>query len=82
MAADGKLSAAILEQPLDAETIRVLIMDNGFKQIFHDTIELTANCDGEMIYEKRKMGIMKAVHLKKEIHLPLKQRIKSWKKAV
>ena len=27
-------------------------MDNGFKQIFHDTIELTANCDGEMIYEK------------------------------
>ena len=52
MAADGKLSAAILEQPLDAETIRVLIMDNGFKQIFHDTIELTANCDGEMIYEK------------------------------
>ncbi len=52
VAADGKLSAAILEQPLDAETIRVLIMDNGFKQIFHDTIELTANCDGEMIYEK------------------------------
>ena len=27
-------------------------MDNGFKQIFHDTIELTANCDGELIYEK------------------------------
>ena len=52
VAADGKLCAAILEQPLDAETIRVLIMDNGFKQIFHDTIELTANCDGEMVYEK------------------------------
>ena len=69
MAADGKLSAAILEQPLDAETIRVLIMDNGFKQIFHDTIELTANCDGEMIYEKENGD-------------PLKQRIKSWKKAV
>lgn len=52
VAADGKLCAAVLEQPFDAETIRVLIMDNGFKQIFHDTIELTANCDGELIYEK------------------------------
>ena len=52
VAAEGKVCGAILEQPLDADTIRVLIMDNGFKQIFHDNIELTANCNGEMIYEK------------------------------
>lgn len=52
VAADGKLCAAILEQPLDADTIRVLIMDNGFKKISHDSISMTANCDGEMVYEK------------------------------
>ena len=34
VAADGKLCAAVLEQPFDAETIRVLIMDNGLSRSF------------------------------------------------
>ena len=78
MAADGKLCAAVLEQPFDAETIRVLIMDNGFKQIFHDTIELTANCDGELIYEKEN-GENQESSFKKGDTFSYEASIKSWK---
>ncbi len=35
VAADGKLCAALLERPFDARTIRVLLMDTGFKNLFH-----------------------------------------------
>ena len=34
VAADGKLCAAPLERPFDARTIRVLLMDTGFKNLF------------------------------------------------
>lgn len=35
VAADGKLCAALLEREFDAKTIRVLLMDTGFKSVFH-----------------------------------------------
>lgn len=38
--ADGKICAALAMRPFDAKTIRVLLMDTGFRSIFHDTITL------------------------------------------
>lgn len=38
--ADGKLCAALLKHPFDADSIRVLIMDDGFQTVFHDQIQL------------------------------------------
>ena len=38
--ADGKLCAALTVREFDADTIRVLIMSEGFGSLFHDTVEL------------------------------------------
>lgn len=38
--ADGNLCAALLKHPFDADSIRVLIMDDGFQTVFHDQIQL------------------------------------------
>ena len=40
VAADGKLCAALLEREFDAKTIRVLLMDTGFKSVFHASADL------------------------------------------
>ena len=40
VAADGKLCAALLERPFDARTIRVLLMDTGFKNLFHKKVRM------------------------------------------
>ena len=38
--ADGNLCTALLKHPFDADSIRVLIMDDGFQTVFHDQIQL------------------------------------------
>lgn len=53
-AADGKLCAALLEREFDAETIRVLLMNTGFKSVFHPSAELTLNSDGVLEYYDKK----------------------------
>lgn len=51
VAADGRLCAALLEREFDAKTIRVLIMDTGFKNVFHSTADLFLNSAAELEYE-------------------------------
>ncbi len=41
--ADGKICGAAISKKIDVDNIRVIIKTNGFKSIFHDSIELT--CD-------------------------------------
>lgn len=47
--ADGYLCAALTLRPVNAETIRVLIMNTGFETIFHDSITLEFLGSGAMI---------------------------------
>lgn len=45
--ARGKICAALTVRAFDAQTIRILLMDTGFKSIFHDSVTLI--CDGDMV---------------------------------
>lgn len=47
--ADGKICAALTTEKPDIDMIRVLIMTNGFKSLFHDTI--TISCDSMAVLE-------------------------------
>ena len=47
--ADGKICAALTTEKPDIDMIRVLIMTNGFKSLFHDTI--TLSCDSMAVLE-------------------------------
>ena len=47
--ADGKICAALTTEKPDIDMIRVLIMTNGFKSLFHDTI--TLSCDSMTVLE-------------------------------
>ena len=47
--ADGKICAALTTEKPDINMIRVLIMTNGFKSLFHDTI--TLSCDSMAVLE-------------------------------
>ena len=49
--ADGKLCAALLEREFDAKTIRVLLMDTGFKGVFHPAADLVLNSAADLEYE-------------------------------
>ncbi len=40
--AEGKICGGVVNQPLNADTIRVLIKTNGFENIFHDTVTITS----------------------------------------
>lgn len=40
VAADGKLCAALVIRPFQADTIRVLVMNTNFQSVFHDRIQL------------------------------------------
>ena len=51
--ADGKLCAALLNHPFDADSIRVLIMDDGFQTAFHDQIQLEFLCSGTYRTEEK-----------------------------
>lgn len=42
--ADGKICAAIITKDIEAKNIRVLIKDNNFANLFHNSVSIT--CDG------------------------------------
>ncbi len=50
VAADGKLCAALLVREFDAGTIRVLLMDTGFRSLFHPSAEILLNCPADLEY--------------------------------
>lgn len=54
VAADGKLCAALLERKFDAKTIRVLLMDTGFKSVFHASADLVLGSGADLEYENAK----------------------------
>lgn len=54
VAADGKLCAALLEREFDAKTIRVLLMDTGFKSMFHASADLVLGSGADLEYENAK----------------------------
>lgn len=54
VAADGKLCAALLEREFDAKTIRVLLMDTGFKSLFHPSVSLVPEGTFQVEYENSK----------------------------
>lgn len=41
--ADGKICAALIKEPLRADTIRVLINTTGYRSYYHPSVELTAD---------------------------------------
>ena len=51
VAADGKLCAALVERQFDAKTIRVLLMNTGFKSLFHPSVELTVHGSAVLEYD-------------------------------
>lgn len=55
--ADGKICAALSRRPFDAETIRVLIMDNGFQSLFHEGITLKMNSPAVMIVDEKERAL-------------------------
>lgn len=62
VAADGKLCAALMEREFDASTIRVLLMNTGFKELFHPSVSLVLNSPAKIEYEnaKGKMEMQRA----------------------
>ncbi len=52
--ADGRLCAALVMRPFDAEKIRVLVMDTDFQNIFHKSITLEFLCPGVMTVGDRE----------------------------
>ena len=54
VAADGKLCAALLEREFDTKTIRVLLMDTGFKSVFHASADLVLGSGADLEYENAK----------------------------
>lgn len=54
VAAEGKLCAALLEREFDAKTIRVLLMDTGFKSLYHPSATLVLGGAAQMEYENSK----------------------------
>lgn len=55
--ADGKLCAALSVRPFEAEMIRVLVMSTGFKNLFHDSITLTAESQSRLINDDKEKNL-------------------------
>lgn len=51
VAAGGKLCGALVERKFDAKTIRVLLMDDGFKNITHQSVDLTVHGPAVLEYD-------------------------------
>ena len=51
VAEDGKLCAALVERQFDAKTIRVLLMDTGFKSLFHPSVDVTVHGPAVLEYD-------------------------------
>lgn len=56
VAADGKLCAALILRPFEADTIRVLVMNTNFQSVFHDSIQLEFLSGGTYRAEKEEHG--------------------------
>lgn len=54
----GEICAALIQQPMKAETIRVLLKTNGHKDIYHSKVQLTADCNFT-IYNGKKQKTYK-----------------------
>lgn len=54
VAADGKLCAALIVRPFEADTIRVLVMDTDFQSVFHDSIQLEFLSGGTYTVDKEE----------------------------
>ncbi len=54
VAANGKLCAALIVRPFQADRIRVLLMNDNFQDIVHSQVTITLNCDGVMIYGEKE----------------------------
>lgn len=52
--ADGKLCAALILRPFEADTIRVLVMNNNFQTLFHDKIQLEFLSGGKYTVDKKE----------------------------
>ena len=51
VAEDGKLCAALVERQFDAKTIRVLLMNTGFKSLFHPSVDVTVHGAAVLEYD-------------------------------
>lgn len=58
--AEGRLCAALTVRQFEAETIRVLLMDTGFQNLFHDEITLTVQGAAVLTYNTDKETKMSA----------------------
>lgn len=54
VAADGKLCAALILRPFEADMIRVLVMNTNFQTVFHDTIQLEFLSGGKYTVDKKE----------------------------
>jgi stage II sporulation protein D len=50
---DGKISAALIKESIKAENIRVLLRNNNFQDIYHETVKLTATTDFTVHYSDK-----------------------------
>lgn len=57
--ADGRLCAALTMRPFEADRIRVLIMDNGFGSVFHESLKLEFLCSGSYTVDQKKRSFAK-----------------------
>jgi stage II sporulation protein D len=48
--AEGKICGAVISKPLDAKNIRVIIKDTGFKNLFHDSVQITCSAGFTVSY--------------------------------
>lgn len=70
VAAGGKLCAALLEREFDAKTIRVLLMDTGFKSLYHPSVTLVPGGPARLEYENSR-GKMESKDLEAGVGLTL-----------
>lgn len=60
---DGRICAVLILRKENMETIRVAVKNNQFESLFHENIEVVADCDMEItygFYEQRKTHMIKA----------------------
>ena len=47
---DGKICAVLIVRKENMESIRVAIMNSNFQSLYHEWIQLTADCETELVY--------------------------------
>ena len=54
---DGKICAVLIVRKENMESIRVAVMNSGFQSLYHEDIQLSVDCETELVYgpyEERK----------------------------